>query len=116
MELTQIGFAVRTARQAARMSATELASAVALTPAALSKIENGRQNLDFKTAVSITRVLKISLDDLATLAEKVSEASMETDNVRRELASRLKSLQQSAVKTALSVMHEPSPDTELVTS
>ncbi|MFC7514355.1 helix-turn-helix domain-containing protein [Herbaspirillum sp. GCM10030257] len=112
MELTQIGFAVRTARQAARMSATELASAVALTPAALSKIETGRQNLDFKTAISIAHALKISLDHLAVLAEKVSDASMESGNVRREFASRLKSLEQSAIKTALSVMHEPSPDAD----
>lgn len=112
MELTQIGFAVRTARQAAHMSAKELASAVSLTPAALSKIETGRQNLDFKTAISIAHALKIRLDDLAILAEKVSDASLESDNVKRELASRLKTLQQSAVKTALSVMHDPSPDPE----
>lgn len=112
MELTQIGFAVRTARQAARMTSTELASAVSLTPSTLSKIETGRQNLDFKTAISIAHALGISLDHLAALAEKVSDASVESDNVRRELTARLKSLEQSAIKTALSVMHDPSPDND----
>lgn len=112
MELTQIGFAVRTARQAARMSAKELASAVTLTPAALSKIENGHQSLDFKTAIGIANILEISLDDLAALAENVPDISLETDT-RRQLALRLKQLQQSAIKTALAVMHnKPSSDQE----
>lgn len=105
MELTQIGFAVRTARQAARMSAKELASAVTLTPAALSKIENGHQSLDFKTAIGIATVLKISLDQLAALADQVPDMSLETDT-RRQLASRLKQLEQSAIETALAVMRE----------
>jgi transcriptional regulator with XRE-family HTH domain len=106
MELTQIGYAVRTARQAARMSAKELASAVALTPAALSKIETGHQNLDFKTAISIVKVLKISLDTLASLAEKVSDVSNESNAARHEFALRLKSLERSAIETALAVMHD----------
>lgn len=106
MELTQIGFAVRTARQAAQMSAKELASTVALTPAALSKIETGQQNLDFKTAISIAKALRISLDHLATLAEEVAPASIESGNVRRELASRLKLLEKNAIETALSLMHD----------
>lgn len=105
MELTQIGFAVRTARQAARMSAKELASAIALTPAALSKIENGNQNLDFKTAIGIAHALKIDIGHLATLAEKVEDVGTETTDVRRRLAARLKNLEKKAIQTAIALGH-----------
>lgn len=116
MELTQIGLAVRSARTAARMSAKELASAAALTTTALSKIETGNQKLDFKTAVNITNALHISLDDLATLAEKVSDVGTETNNVRNELASRLKSLEKSAIETALFFMHREKEERQEKTS
>jgi transcriptional regulator with XRE-family HTH domain len=105
MELTQIGFAVRTARQAARMSAKELASATALTPAALSKIENGYQNLDFATAISIAHALKIDVGHLATLAEKVEEVSNESTDIRQQFALRLKAIEKKAITTALALAH-----------
>lgn len=105
MELTQIGFAVRAARQAARMTARELASAAALTPTALSKIETGQQNLDFKTAIKIAKALGISLDHLAALAEKVSNISGESASAKNQFISKLKFLEKSAIETALLVMH-----------
>lgn len=105
MELTQIGFAVRTARQAARMSAKELASATTLTPAALSKIENGHQNLDFITAIKISNALKIDVGHLAALAEKVEKVSNESTDIRQEFALRLKALERKAVTTALALAH-----------
>lgn len=113
MELTQIGFAVRTARRAARISAKELASAVSLTPAALSKIENGNQNLDFKTAITIAGFLKISLDHLATLATSVSDAIIETDSTRREFAKRYKQLEQKGIETALALIHDTPFDSQI---
>jgi transcriptional regulator with XRE-family HTH domain len=105
MELTQIGFAVRTARQAARMSAKELASIVTLTPAALSKIENGTQNLDFKTAINIARALKTEIGHLASLAESVEDVGIEATDIKRQLALRLKCLEKKAIKTAIALNH-----------
>lgn len=112
MELGHIGFAVRTARQAANMSAKELASAVDITPTTLSKIETGRQNLDFKMAMDIAKALNIDLTSLAILAEKVAASGIESNNVRAALASRLKQLEKEAVETALSIMHEKEPEKE----
>ncbi len=101
MELIHIGLAVRTARKAAHMSAKELAEEIMITATTLSKIETGKQTLDFKTAIAIAKALNISVAHLAALAEEVSCDGADSDRVRNELRGKIKELEKMAIKKAL---------------
>jgi transcriptional regulator with XRE-family HTH domain len=60
----RLGEQIRIARESREVQQNELAHLIGVTPAALSKIEKGRGAPSILVLINISRVLKVSLDDL----------------------------------------------------
>lgn len=99
-----VGERLRQARHAQRLSLNQVATKADISAATLSRIETDKQGLDVNTLLSLSRVLRISAEDLVAtgndgadhgeeLADEITSLST-PDRTRlwRELASRGKRL------------------------
>jgi len=99
---TSIGLAVRAARQAARISLTELAKRTDINISALSRVETGLRGLEFVEAIALAKELHVSLDhfkDLANTYEKIGVPEKIIKN--RQLMNDLRQVHQLAILTAI---------------
>jgi transcriptional regulator with XRE-family HTH domain len=104
MDLISLGLAVRSARTKSGISGKQLAERTGLRATEISKIENGKRILNFRSAFLIAQALRISLDDLANIAreldkkgqrkqaERVAKLELELRNLKRSLGEKLKSV------------------------
>jgi D-serine deaminase-like pyridoxal phosphate-dependent protein/DNA-binding XRE family transcriptional regulator len=80
---------IRVWREARGLKAVALARAAGISPAYLSEIETGKKDGTFRTVAAIARVLNVSLDDLAPLADddgrKARERSALVEGVRAQV-------------------------------
>lgn len=60
MSAPAIGGALRLARQARRMSLSDVASKAGMSVATLSRIETGKQNVDVSLLVTLAHILRVS--------------------------------------------------------
>lgn len=60
MSSPEIGAALRSARQARRMSLSDVASKAGMSVATLSRIETGKQNVDVSLLVNLAHILHVS--------------------------------------------------------
>ena len=97
---TQIGFAVKSAREAAGRSAVELAMQCGLTGPKLSKIEGGKQTLSFSKAADICAALGIDTQQLAHLAEAMAGVADQRAAIREQLKKEMKELEKRTLLTA----------------
>ena len=100
---TQIGLAVKSARRASGLSAKQLAERSDLSATALSKIESGKQSINFAQAFSVCFVLGIRVDHLAALAHEIEPIAAETASIRDRLKHDLHELEQQTIRTAIAV-------------
>jgi transcriptional regulator with XRE-family HTH domain len=60
MSVPAIGAALRLARQARRMSLSDVATKAGMSVATLSRIETGKQNVDVSLLVTLAHILRVS--------------------------------------------------------
>lgn len=100
---TQIGFAVKSAREAAGRSAIGVATQCGLTGPKLSKIESGRQTLSFSMAADICAALGIDMQQLAQLAEAMAGAADQRAAIREQLKSEMTELERRTLLAAKTI-------------
>ena len=61
-ELCEVGARIQARRRELNMTASELAIQIDVTPATISKIENGQVATNINILIAIAKVLKVSLD------------------------------------------------------
>ena len=94
-ENIKYGIALKTLREARGLSARELSECAGLPDYVVSRVETGKLNLDFSTAVALTGQLGVSLDLLASTAAtlpstlleheaQLAQARKETKELRRK--------------------------------
>lgn len=99
---TSIGLAVHAARDAAKLTLTDLSSLSGLPTSSLSRVENGLRGLDFSEAVVIADALKVSVGALQSLAETFErEGAVEKAQSKKQLMKDLIELQRQAVEIAI---------------
>ncbi len=104
MKLTRVslGMAVRTAREAAKLTLNDLAIATGLTQSSLSRSEIGQRDLAFTEVLAIAEVLKIEVSQLRDLAETFERDGVsEKAEKRDQLAHDLNELQRTAIEAAI---------------
>lgn len=69
----QIGYKIKAAREAQKMTQEELAEAAGISSVYLAEIENKRTIPSFKTLCSICSIINLSLDDLSSTTSTTSE-------------------------------------------
>lgn len=97
-----VGAAVRTAREAAQMTAADLATLTDISPSAISRTEAGLRDLHFAEATAVAHVLGLSIDafmDLAATFER--DASRRSETETAGLEQDLVLLQRLAAQTAV---------------
>lgn len=100
---TAIGLAVRAARDAAKLTLSDLSSRSGLPISSLSRAENGLRGLDFSEAVVIADALNVSVGALQSLAETFErEGAVEIAQSKKQLMKDLLDLQRQAVEIAIS--------------
>lgn len=109
MKISQnsVGMAVRAARQAARLSLSDIFEITNISVSALSRIENGVRSLDFLEASAIADVLKVDLEHFRALAVTFEEEGLvnQISNKREALAD-LRAIQRLAILTAIEASGE----------
>jgi len=101
---TSIGLAVRSARVAAAMTATDLSALTGISSSSISRTESGLRELEFSEALLISRALGISVSVLQDLAETFErEGAAKTADRIGELRHDLALLQREAIATAISL-------------
>jgi transcriptional regulator with XRE-family HTH domain len=99
---TAMGLAVRAARDAAKLTASDLAMHAQIERSALSRTENGIRALEFAEAVAIASVLNIDVETLRTLAETFErEGVAQKREMQKTLQADLVRLQRLAIETAI---------------
>jgi transcriptional regulator with XRE-family HTH domain len=99
---TSLGLAVRTAREAARLTPAQLVDLAGIDRSALSRVENGIRALEFSEAVAIAEAVGIDVERLRTLAETFEREGVHEKRVaQRDIERELNSLQRLAMKTAI---------------
>lgn len=83
MSTPEIGAALRSARQARRMSLSDVATKAGMSVATLSRIETGKQNVDVSLLVSLAHILRVSP---AALIEGDGDGRQPTTVLAEELA------------------------------
>ena len=110
MSTPEIGAALRLARQARRMSLSDVAEKAGMSVATLSRIETGKQNVDVSLLVSLAHILHVSpaaliegngdgRQPMVVLAEEL--ALLSPAERARVLASALKQSRKDGSKEAL---------------
>jgi transcriptional regulator with XRE-family HTH domain len=81
MELSRIslGMALRTAREAVKVTANDLARQVGMTPSAISRTENGLRALELSEAARIAPVLGTTVEGLLTVAKRLEESGLASE-------------------------------------
>lgn len=94
--------AVKAARKAAGITASEMATSSGVSPSVISRTEAGLRALEFSEAVALAATLNIGVEDLRTLAETFERmgASEKVGAISR-LEQDLLSLQRLAIETAI---------------
>jgi transcriptional regulator with XRE-family HTH domain len=101
---TSLGLAVRAARDAAKMTIGDLATATDISHTLLSRSENGLRDLSFTEVEAIAAAVKIGPEDLRTLAETFERAGAhEKQQNITQLQRDLNELQRKAVEAAIEV-------------
>lgn len=85
----QIGDVIRKYRKACNMTQEEMASRLGVTPPAVNKWEKGNTYPDITMLAPIARLLNITLDELLSFQENITEEELK--NYVQELEHRLKS-------------------------
>lgn len=67
MDKKSLAALVRTLRKRQHLNRAQFASLVFMSPSSVERLEIGERNLLFEEAVRITKVLNVTLDDLAGL-------------------------------------------------
>jgi transcriptional regulator with XRE-family HTH domain len=99
---TSLGLAVRAAREAAKLTANDLARLADMDRSALSRTENGLRSLEFSEAVAIAAVVGVDVEALRTLAETFEREGVDSKRTaQREIQQDLNRLQRLAVVTAI---------------
>lgn len=104
MKLTRVslGMAVRTAREAAKLTLNDLAVATGLTQSSLSRSEIGQRDLAFTEVLAIAEVLNIGVSELRDLAETFERSGVsEKTDKRDQLAHDLNELQRAALEAVI---------------
>lgn len=97
-----VGLAIRAAREAAGLTLKDLAGSTGLTLSSLSRSETGQRDTEFAELVSISDAVRISVEDLRTLAETCErQGAAEKQRQRSQLEDELNKLQQLAIEAAI---------------
>jgi transcriptional regulator with XRE-family HTH domain len=100
---TSLGLAIRTSRELARLTLTDLSAVTGLPVSALSRAENGLRSIDFSEAVSIADALKVDLHVLRSLAETFErEGAADKALLKSQLRKELNDLQRLALEMVIS--------------
>lgn len=78
-ENIKFGLALKALREARGWSACDLSKRAGLADYTVSRIETGKLNLDFSTAVMLAGQLGVTLDSLASSAAKLPSALIEQE-------------------------------------
>lgn len=78
------GTRLKSARNRANMSQSDLAKRVSLSRTSITNIERGHQQVSLKLAVSLARELHVQLDELLESGHSQNEVSRLTEEVNRE--------------------------------
>ncbi len=101
---TTLGLAVRAAREAAKLTLTDLSEITKISVSALSRSENGLRDLEFAEAIAIAAATRIELDTLHALAATYERDGAPAIALKREqLANDLNALRRLAIEAAIEV-------------
>jgi transcriptional regulator with XRE-family HTH domain len=99
---TAIGMAVKSARLAAGLTASQLANDTGLSASAISRTESGVRALEFVEALAVSSALCIDIEALRTLAETFEREGVSGKaNAISELEADLLALQRVAIESAI---------------
>ncbi len=97
-----VGLAVRAAREAASLTLSDLAGAVGMTTASLSRSENGLRDLEFAEVVAIAEAVRIDVEWIQSLAETYERTDAGKKLRRKsELTEDLNDLRRLAIEAAI---------------
>lgn len=100
-----VGLAIQAARNAAKLTLSDLSAQTGIATSMLSRTESGQRAIEFAEAVSIASVLKISVDDLRTLAETFErEGAAQKQAAMNKLQADLNALQRLAIETGIGAL------------
>jgi transcriptional regulator with XRE-family HTH domain len=112
---TSVGLAVRAAREAAKLTLTDLSGETNISVAALSRSENGLRDIEFAEAVSIAAATHIDVETLRTLAATFErEGAPAIARKKGRLDRDLNELQRVAIEAAIEVRAIGIPDAQRV--
>lgn len=97
-----VGLAIRSAREAAKLTLNDLAPAVGMTVSSLSRSETGQRDLEFAEVVALAAAFKVDLEHLRTLAETFERGgAADKQRDRERLLADLNDLQRQAIEAAI---------------
>jgi transcriptional regulator with XRE-family HTH domain len=99
-----MGLAVRAAREAAKLTLSDLATQTGVSLSSLSRTENGLRALEFTEALAIAAACQVDIEGLRTLGETFErQGATQKQSAKQALVDDLNELQQLAIKTAIAL-------------
>jgi transcriptional regulator with XRE-family HTH domain len=97
-----VGLALRCARSAAELSASDLAVLVDMSASSLSRTESGQRDLEFTEALAVARVLGVPVSAFQDLVETFEREGDDPSQSRlSEIQRELIELQRQAIEVAI---------------
>ena len=99
---SSMGLAVRAARDAARLTLSDLSAKTGIPVSTLSRTETGQRAIEFVEAIKIAEAVHLVVNELRTLAETIEgEGGTEKSQTHGQIKKDLKELQRLAIESAV---------------